>query len=104
MSNSEDPDEHQVLHYLLRQIDLQMKKHNICFEILTCSPLISKPCLKRPLKKKTKIGFQDQLSLNAGQKLGEHSAILSTFIKLPFAIKTFFVLNDRLRQVLLYTQ
>ena len=54
----------------------------------------SKTCLKRPLKKKTKIGFQDQLSLYAGQKYcrmlqGEHSAILSTFIKLPFAIKTF---------------
>ena len=55
--------------------------------------LYSKTCLKRPLKKKTKIGFQDQLSLNAGQEYGrmlqrEHSAILSTFIKLPFAIKT----------------
>ena len=41
-----------------------------------------------------KIGFQDQLSLNAGLKYcrmlqGEHSAILSTFIKLPFVIKTF---------------
>ena len=37
--------------------------------------------------KRPKIGFQDQLSLNAGQKYcrmlqGEHSAILSTFIKL----------------------
>ena len=54
----------------------------------------SKTCLKRPLKKKTKIGFQDQLLLNAGQKYcrmlqGEHSAILSTFIKLPFVIKIF---------------
>ena len=44
--------------------------------------------------KKTKIGFQDQLSLNAGQKYcrmlqGEHSAILSIFIKLPFVIKIF---------------
>ena len=39
-------------------------------------------------------GFQDQLSLNADQKYcgmlqGEHSAILSTFIKLPFVIKIF---------------
>ena len=38
--------------------------------------------------------FQDQLSLNAGQKYcrmlqGEHSATLSTFIKLPFVIKIF---------------
>ena len=35
---------------------------------------------------------KDQLSLNAGQKYcrmlqGEHSAILLTFIKLPFVIK-----------------
>ena len=37
--------------------------------------------------------FQDKLSLNAGQKyyrmLRGHSAILSTFIKLPFVIKIF---------------
>ena len=37
---------------------------------------------------------EDQLSLNAGQKYcrmlqGEHSAILLTFIKLPFVIKIF---------------
>ena len=40
--------------------------------------------------KRQKIGFQDQLSLNAGQKYCrmEHSAILSTF-KLPFVIKIF---------------
>ena len=54
----------------------------------------SKTCLKWPLKKKTKIGFQDQLLLNAGKKYcrmlqGEHSAILLTFIKLPFVIKIF---------------
>ena len=56
--------------------------------------MYSKTCLKWPLKKKTKIGFQDQLLLNAGQKIcrmlqGEHSAILSTFIKLQFVIKIF---------------
>ena len=43
---------------------------------------------------KTKMGFQDWLLLNAGQKYyrmlqGEHSAILSTFIRQPFSIKTF---------------
>ena len=49
----------------------------------------------------TKIGFQDRLSLNAGQK---YSAILSTFIKPPFVIKIFVlsILSDRFRQVLLY--
>ena len=54
----------------------------------------SKTCLKRPLKKKTKNGFQDRLSVNAGQKYcrmlqGEHSAILPTLIKLPFFINIF---------------
>ena len=44
--------------------------------------------------KKTKNWFQDQLLLNADQKhcrmlQGEHSAILSTFIKLPFVTKIF---------------
>ena len=39
----------------------------------------------------TKIGFQDQLSLNAGQSItdGEPSAILLTFIKLPFTNEIF---------------
>ena len=51
----------------------------------------SKTVLKGPLKKNTKIGFQDRLSLNAGQMYcrilqGENSAILSTFIKVPFVI------------------
>ena len=54
----------------------------------------SKTCVKRPLSKRQKIGFQDQWLLNAGQKYCrmlqvEHSAILSTFIKLPFAIQAF---------------
>ena len=54
----------------------------------------SKISVRRLFSKKTKIGFQDQLSLNAGQKYcrmlqREHSAILSTFIKLPVVIKIF---------------
>ena len=54
----------------------------------------SKTCVKWPLSKRRKIEFQDQLSLNAGQKYcrmlqREHSAILFTFIKLPFVIKIF---------------
>ena len=44
--------------------------------------------------KKTENWFSRPLSLNAGQKhcrmlQGEHSAILSTFIKLPFVFKIF---------------
>ena len=54
----------------------------------------SKICLKRPHKYMIIIGFQDRLSLNAGQKYCrmlslEHSAILLTFIKLPFVIVYF---------------
>ena len=54
----------------------------------------SKTCVKRQLPKMTELGFQDQISLNAGQKYcrmlqREHSAILLTFIKLPFVIKIF---------------
>ena len=45
-------------------------------------------------KRTPNIGYQYRLSLNAGEKYcrmlqGEHSAILLTFIKLPFSIKTF---------------
>ena len=45
------------------------------------------------IKKEDQNCFQDRLSLNEGRKYcrmlqGEHSAILSTFIKPPFAIKT----------------
>ena len=56
----------------------------------------SKTCVKRLLSKRPQIGFQDQLLLNTGQKYcrmlqEEHSAILSTFIKLQFAITVFVV-------------
>ena len=66
-------------------------------------------CLKRPLKKKTKIGFQGRLLLNAGQKycrmlqesilqyirpsLSYHLSLIPLFC---------LFLSDRLRQVLLY--
>ena len=41
----------------------------------------SKTCVKRPLSKRPKFGFQDQLLLNVGQKYcrmlqGDHSEIL----------------------------
>ena len=54
----------------------------------------SKTCLKRPLSERPKIGFQDQLPLNAVLRYyrmlqEEHSAMLSTFINLPFVIKIF---------------
>ena len=56
--------------------------------------MYSKACEKPPLLKRPQICFRDQLSLNAGQKYcrmfqWEHSAILLTFINLPFVIKIF---------------
>ena len=55
---------------------------------------IVKPVLSRHSKRSPIIDLQYQLLLNAGQKYCrmlplEHSAILWTFIKLPFSIKTF---------------
>ena len=60
---------------------------------LECRPTVES-VLSGMSKKKTKIGFQDRILLNAGQKYcrmlqREHSAILSTFIKLPFVIKIY---------------
>ena len=56
--------------------------------------IYGKTCVKWPFSKIAKIGFQDLLSRTAGQKYcrmlqGEHSAVLSTFIKLPFVVKIF---------------
>ena len=53
-----------------------------------------KPVLSGHSKRTSKIGFQYRLWLNACQTYcrmlqGEHSAILSTFIKLPLSIVTF---------------
>ena len=58
--------------------------------------IYSKTYVKRPLFKILKIGFKDKLSINKAQKYCrmlplEHSAILLTFIKLPYDIKTFVV-------------
>ena len=72
--------------------------------------MYSKTCVKQPLSKRQKNGFQDQLLLNVGQKYcrmlkREHSAILLTFIKIPVVSKTsvfclFF--SGSFTQVLLY--
>ena len=58
--------------------------HNLAKLLFTVNPVLSGHS-----KKKTKIGLKGQLSLNADKK---HSAILLTFIKLPF-INKFFVLS-----------
>ena len=79
-----------------------------------------KPALRGHSKRGPKTGFQDRLSLYAGHKYGrmlqgEHSAILSTFIKVKnhtffsnaliyMSLRPLFCLylSGRLRQVLLY--
>ena len=67
------------------------------FESNKMKAFYCKTCLKWPLSKRQKIGFQDRLSLNAGQKYcrmlrGEHSATLLNFIKLPI-VNMVFVLS-----------
>ena len=68
-----------------------MSKNKKKIKLSVINVRYSKTCLKRQLKTKAKIWCSNRLSLNAGQKYckREHSAILSTFIKLPFVFKTF---------------
>ena len=68
--------------------------HTLCGVSFLKKYLNSKTRLKRPLRKN---GFQDRLSLNAGQKYyrmlqEEPSAKRTTFIKLPSVCK-YFVLS-----------
>ena len=86
----------QIFEHLPYKAKPSLCKINCVFrDLYLLSHEYSKTCLKRPLQtKRPKIGFQDRLSLNAGQKYcrilqEEHSAILSTFIKLTFVIKIF---------------
>ena len=71
--------------------------------------LYSKTCLKQQLKMKTKHWFSIPLIAQSWAKVlqnapREHSAIISTCIKLSFVFKTFVlsILSGRLRQVSLY--
>ena len=70
---------------------------------------VQKTCIKRPLKKKTEIGFQNRLWLNGGQKdcrmlqksiLQYVRPALSYHLSLRLLFCLF--LSGRLRQVLLY--
>ena len=77
--------------------------------IVTLVNVYSKTCLKRPLKKKTKIGFQDPLSLDTGQKYCRmlHKSILQYFrfsLNFHLTLKPLLCLffSGSLRQVLLY--
>ena len=83
--------EYNMPQYILREFKVTDARVS---KVQTSYCAVWKTCVKWPLSKRHKIDFQDRLSLNAGQKYcrmlqGEHSAILLTFIKLPFVIKTF---------------
>ena len=56
---------------------------------LHCLAKYSKTCVKRPLSKKTKLVFKTNYRLMQVKSIAEHSAILSTFIKLLIVIKIF---------------
>ena len=55
--------------------------------------MYSKTCVKRPLSKRQQMGFKTNFRLCRSKVLqnaqGEHSAILSTYIKLSIVIKGF---------------
>ena len=94
----------QFLHCWIHRVCSVYYGHLYHQKVIYSFIIYSETCVKRPLSKRPQIGFQDQLSLNVGQKYcrmlqGEHSAILSTFIKLPIVIKIF-VLS--IFEVLLY--
>ena len=86
-----------------------------CFQIWNQVSRYSKTCVKRPLSKRLKIGLQDQLSLNAGQKycrmlksIAECSkgSILQYFwpaLSCHLSLRSLFCLfsSDRFTQVLL---
>ena len=100
MQNLENMDIFEILNtqkLLICPKDPFVRSALIC--ILTADDTV-KPVLCSLLKRRPKIGFHDQLSLNAGQKYcrmlqGEHSAILSTFIQLPY-VKIFVLLIESL--------
>ena len=70
--------------YVCKNHRLWSESWLVAYDIITKYYLhnYSKTCVKQPLSKRQKIVIQYQLKR-------EHSAILSTFIKLPFAIKIF---------------
>ena len=84
--------------------------HMLEFVLGPCFVMYSKTCVKRPLLKRQKMVFKTDYRLMqvkgiAEMLQGERSAILSTFIKLPFIIKTLdlSILSGSLIQVFIKT-
>ena len=101
-----------ILSKLYKRREMTIYKLNAysrILEILYACFIYSKNCLKRSLQKKTRIGFQDRLSLNAGQKYCRmlQESILQYFrpsLSYHLSLRPLFCLFlvGRLRQVLLY--
>ena len=74
---------------------VKIVSHSTCCRTSAILKYFCPLCVKPPPSKRPKNGFQDQLSLNAGQKYCRmlHSATLSTFIKLTFIVIKIFVLS-----------
>ena len=68
------------------------------------SLIYSKSCVKRPLSKRPKIGFQDRLSLNVGQKYCRMLQYFRPSLSYQLSIRSLFclLLSGRFTQVLLY--
>ena len=65
-----------------------------------------KPVLSGNTKRRSKLVFKTNYCLMQVKRIAEHSAILSTFIKLPFVIKIFVlsIFEWQLKTRLLYYQ
>ena len=66
-----------------------LSRYFLSLDYYSNSVVYSKTCVKRPLSKRPKKGIKPNYRLMQVKSIAEHSAILSTFIKLPVAIKIF---------------
>ena len=85
--------QHYTLHAFSFKCTRSESARNASAQLLKVTYTV-KPVLSSHSKRTPKLFFQYGLSLNAGQKYcrmlqGEHSEMLSSFIKLPFVFKTF---------------
>ena len=64
-------------------MDQDVAKHFVGPDFYIC---YSKTCVKRPFSKRPKNGFQDRLSLNAGQNMDVILPGLETPIDLPIIV------------------
>ena len=88
---------------MVRTCKTSLQASDILYKEIQCmNMLYSKTCAERSLSERPKIGSQNQLLLNAGQKY--FRMVQWAFIRLPFNIKIFVlsILSGRFTQVLLF--